>query len=87
MNVYLMADHFSSQSLASMIIVALVCTALPFICLGYFRAKTGAKMSSFFVGMVFYVLFAFVAEEILNAVLFNFFSLKDVLNRSTHPVW
>lgn len=87
MNALLMADRFSSQSLASMIIVALVCTALPFICLGYYRAKTGAKISSFFVGMVFYVLFAFVAEGVLNSILFNLFSLKDVLNRSTHPVW
>ena len=37
--------------------------------------------------MGFYVLFAFVAEGILNALLFNLFSLKDVLNRSIHPVW
>lgn len=87
MNALLIADRFSGASLASMIIVALICTALPFICLGYFRAKTGAKMSSFFIGMAFYVLFAFVVEGALNAVLFNLFSLKDVLNRSTHPVW
>ena len=87
MNALLIADRFSGSSLASMVIVALVCTAIPFIYLGYYRAKTGAKISSFFIGMAFYVLFAFVAEGILNAVLFNFFSLKDVLNRSTHPVW
>lgn len=87
MNALLMADKFSSQSLTSMIIVALVCTAVPFIFLGYYRAKTGAKLSSFFVGMLFYILFAFIAEGLLNALLFNVFSLKDVLNRDTHPVW
>ncbi len=87
MNALLAADKFSGAALSSMIVVALFCTAVPFIFLGYFRAKTGAKLSSFFIGMGFYVLFAFVAEGILNALLFNLFSFKDVLNRSTHPVW
>ncbi|MCM1244957.1 MAG: YhfC family intramembrane metalloprotease [Roseburia sp.] len=87
MNTLLMATRFSSESLASMIVIALICTAVPFIFLGYYRAKTGAKLSSFFIGMAFYVLFAFGAEGFLNMLLFNFFSLADVFNRSTHPVW
>lgn len=87
MNALLTATKFSSQSLVSMIVIALICTAVPFIFLGYYRAKTGAKLSSFFIGMAFYVLFAFGAEGFLNMILFNFFSLADVFNRSTHPVW
>lgn len=63
MNALLTATKFSSQSLVSMIVIALICTAVPFIFLGYYRAKTGAKLSSFFIGMAFYVLFAFVQRD------------------------
>lgn len=87
MNALLTANTFSGQSISSMIIVALVCTAVPFIFLGYYRAKTGAKLSSFFIGMAFYVLFAFVAEGIINFLVFNIFSMKDFFTRSAHPVW
>ncbi len=87
MNTLLVANKFSSSTLTTMVVVALVCTAIPFLLLAYYRTKTNAKISSFFVGMGFYALFYFVAQGLLNAFLFNICHLKDVFNMSTHPVW
>nr|MBP3598708.1 YhfC family intramembrane metalloprotease [Eubacterium sp.] len=87
MNSLLVATRFSSSTLTTMIVVALVCTAVPFLLLAYYRVKTSAKISSFFVGMGFYALFYFVAQGLLNAFLFNVCNLKDVFNMSTHPIW
>lgn len=86
MNTLLAATRFSGQAMSSMIVIALICTAVPFIFLGYYRAKTGAKISSFFIGMVFYFLTAFVAEGALNYLVFGILPLQSVLNRYTHPV-
>lgn len=86
MNTLLVATRFSGQAMSSMIIIALLCTAVPFIFLGYYRAKTGAKISSFFMGMVFYFLTVFIAEGALNYVMFGVLPLQSVLNRNTHPV-
>lgn len=86
MNTFLlMANQFSSQSITSMIAVALLCTVVPFAFAGYYKAKTGAKVSSFFIGMAFYFLFALVAEGLFNSIVLR--PLSGILNRQTHPVY
>ncbi len=83
----LVANTFPKESLSCMIIIALLCTAVPFIFLGYYHIKTNAKISSFFIGMGFYALFYFGAEGVVNTILFRFCNLGVVLDRSIHPVW
>lgn len=91
MNTFLTAsptpDHFSGQALTSMIVIAFLCTVIPFLFLAYYRSKTKAQVSSFFVGMAFYLLFAMMAVGLFNMIMFRGFSLLSVLNRSNHPVY
>ncbi len=87
MNALLVASKFSGSTLTTMIVVALLCTAVPFLFLAYFRTKTDAKISSFFIGMGYYALFYFVVQGLLNAFLFNVCHLKNIFNMSTHPIW
>lgn len=89
MNNQLMADRFSSESLTSMIVVALLCTVVPFIFLGYYKSKTKTKtkLSSFFIGMAFYILFAFLGEQLFHILVFRGLSLINILTRSDHPVY
>lgn len=91
MNNQLMADRFSSESLTSMIVVALLCTVVPFIFLGYYKSKTKTKtkLSSFFIGMAFYILFAFFVEQLFHVLVFSGLglSLINILTRSDHPVY
>lgn len=81
------ADHFSGQALTSMIVIAFLCTVIPFLFLAYYRSKTKTQVSSFFVGMFFYLLFAMIAEGLFNWIMFRGFSLSGVLDRSNHPVY
>lgn len=94
MNILLTANQFSSQSLTSMIVVALACTLIPFVFLGYYRAKTQAKTSSFFIGMAFYVLAALMAEGLFNMLFYKGLVLilseqtaSQFFNRTNHPVF
>ncbi len=82
-------NTFTQASLSTMIILAVLCTAIPFLFLIYYSARKKGQfhMSSFWMGMGFYLLFAFVAEGIVNALLFNGLSLYKVLNRNLHPVY
>lgn len=87
MNLFLMADKFSSASLTSMILVALVCALLPFLFLGWYKAKNDVNAASFFIGMGFYFLFAVMAEGLFNTLIFRGFHLSGILDRTNHPVW
>lgn len=78
---------FSSETIGIMALVASVCTLLPLIYLGYFRAKTGAKLSSFFIGIGFSVLFSFFGEYLINIILLIGLGLGKFVNVSTHPVY
>ncbi|MGN1205533.1 MAG: YhfC family glutamic-type intramembrane protease, partial [Eubacterium sp.] len=84
---FLMANAFSKNSMMGMVIVALVCMGIPFIVLAYMKTKTGAKITSFLKGMLFYALFAFGASGIINILLFGGLSLSSILNRNVHPVY
>lgn len=88
-NFLLMADRFSKESLTSMIAVAFLCIVVPFIFLGYYRSKTKTKtkLSSFFIGMAFYVLFAILAEQIFHWLVLGGLSLSKILTRQDHPVY
>lgn len=87
MNALLMADRFSRESVTSMIIVALLCTMIPFIFLAYYKSRTKAHISSFFIGMALYVAFAFIAEGLFHMLVFQGLSLSTILDRSSHPVY
>lgn len=83
----LMATAFSKNSMMGMVIVALVCMGIPFIALAYMKTKTGAKITSFLKGLLFYALFAFGVSGLINILLLGGLSLSSVLNRSIHPVY
>lgn len=87
MNVLLTAVKFPGSTLTTMIVTALLCTAIPFLFLAYYHMKTNAKISSFFIGMGYYALFYFVAQGLLNVFLFQICHLRDSFNMSTRPVW
>ena len=82
-----MATAFSKNSMMGMVIVALVCMGIPFIALAYMKTKTGAKITSFLKGLLFYALFAFGVSGLINILLLGGLSLSSVLNRSIHPVY
>lgn len=85
----LIADQFSSESITSMVVVALLCTAIPFLFLGYYKSKTKTKtkLSSFFIGMAFYIVFAFFGEQFFHVLVFRGLSLSGFLTPSNHPVY
>ena len=85
--IVLMATAFSKNSMMGMVIVALVCMGIPFIALAYMKTKTGAKITSFLKGLLFYALFAFGVSGLINILLLGGLSLSSVLNRSIHPVY
>lgn len=87
MNAFLTANQFSSESVTGMVIVALICTTVPFIFLGYYKSKKKVKISSFFIGMAVYFLFALIGEGLFNIIIFRGFSLSGFLNRVDHPVY
>lgn len=87
MNAFLTATQFSNESVTAMLIVALTCTAVPFIFLGYYRSKKKVKISSFFIGMAIYFLFALIGEGLFNIIIFRGLSLSAFLNRTDHPVY
>lgn len=87
MNAFLTANQFSNESVTSMVIVALICTAVPFLFLGYYKSKKKVNVSSFFIGMAVYFLFALIGEWLFNFILFRGFSLSVFLNRTDHPVY
>lgn len=85
--IVLMADAFSKNSMMGMVIVALTCMGIPFILLAYMKTKTGASITSFLKGMLFYALFSFGLSGLLNILLLGGLSLSSFLNRSIHPVY
>lgn len=87
MNAFLTATRFSNESVASMLIVALACTAVPFIFLGYYKSKKKVKISSFFIGMAIYFLFALIGEGLLNIIIFRGLSASVFFNPADHPVY
>lgn len=80
-------SSFSSETIGIMVLVATVCTLLPLIYLGYFKAKTGAKLSSFFIGIGFSVLFSFFGEYLINMTLLVTLGLGKIVTPATHPVY
>ena len=59
-----MSQTISGAVQASMFVSALLCLALPFALLLYFRNKFRAKVSSFLYGVLIFVLFSFILEQI-----------------------
>lgn len=83
------ADQFSSESITCMVVAALFCTAIPFLFLGYYKSKTKTKtkLSSFFIGMAFYIVFALFGEQFFHVLVFRVLSLSGFLTPSNHPVY
>ncbi|MCH5252583.1 MAG: YhfC family intramembrane metalloprotease [Lachnospiraceae bacterium] len=79
--------HFSGNTMSIMIFIAVTCTLLPLIYLGYFRAKTHASFSSFFIGIGFSVLFSFIGESLFNTIVLFGLGLGNFLRPDIHPVY
>ncbi|WP_026835379.1 YhfC family glutamic-type intramembrane protease [Eubacterium xylanophilum] len=86
------APTFERSTISSMVIIALFCVAVPFILLAVMKTKLGGKVSSFFVGMGFYILFAMFASALVNMILFHVPGLSSLLEKGAdqtpiHPVF
>lgn len=80
-----MTPVFSGEVLTAMIASAIGCFILPLVFLGYYRAKTGVKISSFFIGMGCYFLFSFLGGSIVNMLFLSGFGLSRLA--PDHPVY
>lgn len=77
---------FSSDAVNAMIAVAAVCTLFPLIFLAYYKTKNReVKISSFFLGILFTLLFSFIGETIINMIFLVGFNLQVLL--VDHPVY
>lgn len=79
-----MEPVFSGEVVRAMIFSAVACSLIPLVFLGYYRAKTGAKLLSFFVGMGCYFLFSFFGGSVFNTIFLALFGLQRLL--ADHPV-
>lgn len=80
-----MTPVFSGEIVRAMIVSAVGCSLIPLVFLGYYRAKTGVKLASFFIGMGIYFVFSFFGGSILNMLFLSILGLGHLL--SDHPVY
>ena len=73
-----MTPVFSGEIVRAMIVSAVGCSLIPLVFLGYYRAKTGVKLASFFIGMGIYFVFSFFGGSILNMLFLSIFTCAFV---------
>lgn len=77
---------FSSATINSWIFSIFLCVIAPLCFLWFFKKKTGAKITSFLIGIGFSLLFSFIANVILNIILLQVFGLGYLFRSDNHPV-
>lgn len=80
-----MTPVFPAEAIRAMILAAVLCSLLPLVFLGYYRAKTGTKFMPFFIGMGCYFAFSYLGGSLLNLICLSVFRLGQVL--AGHPVY
>ena len=87
MNTILAIETFERASINSMVIVSLSCVVIPFIILALIKIKLGGKISSFFIGMGFYIIFAMFLSVIINMIFHSIPIFKILFDKANHPVF
>lgn len=78
---------FPSSSIQGLVFCAFLTICVPIAFLWYYKKKTGAKISSFFVGIAFSLLFSFIGTTILNTLVLSVLGAGTFLNSQTHPIY
>lgn len=80
-----MTPIFPGDTIRAMILAAVVCSLFPLVFLGYYRAKTKVKLTTFFIGMGCYFVFSYFGGSIVNLIFLSVFRLGILL--ADHPVY
>lgn len=78
---------FSSSSIQGIIFSTFLTILVPICYLWYYKKKTGAKVSSFFVGITFSLLFSFIGTSLLNTIVLSVLGAGTFLNAHVHPIY
>lgn len=78
---------FPGSFIQANIFSALLCILVPILFLWYYKKKTGVKISSFFVGAAFCLLFSFILTYIVNILFLSVTGLGSFFNSKIHPVY
>lgn len=80
-----MTPIFAGDTIRAMILAAAVCSLFPLVFLGYYRAKTKVKLTTFFIGMGCYFVFSYFGGSIVNLIFLSILRLGIIL--ADHPVY
>lgn len=80
-----MTPIFAGDTIRAMILAAAVCSLFPLVFLGYYRAKTKVKLTTFFIGMGCYFVFSYFGGSIVNLLFLSILRLGIIL--ADHPVY
>ncbi len=78
---------FSGATINSWIFSIFLCVITPLCFLWFFKKKTGAKITSFLIGIGFSLLFSFIIYTVLNIILLQIFGLGFLFRSDNHPVF
>ena len=78
---------FSGATINSWIFCIFLCVIAPLCFLWFFKKKTGAKITSFLIGIGFSLLFSFIIYTVLNIILLQIFGLGFLFRSDNHPVF
>ena len=78
---------FPGSFIQANIFSALLCILVPVLFLWYYKKRTGCKISAFFVGAAFCLLFSFIITYILNILVLSVSGLGSFFSSQTHPVY
>ncbi len=82
-----MEIYFSADSVRVLAAVTALCTLLPLIFLGFFKYKNKeVKLSSFFIGVGFSLLFSFFGASLVNFVFISL-GITPYIQESAHPIY
>lgn len=78
---------FSGSFIQANMFSAFLCIVLPILFLWYYKRKTGVKISAFFIGAAFCLLFTYLVTYILNILVLSVSGLGGFLSSKNHPVY
>ena len=78
---------FSSSSIQSWIFCIFMCIVAPLLFLWYYKRKNDVKISSFFVGLAFSLLFSFIVAVSLNTLMLQTLGFSFLYEPEKHPVY
>lgn len=78
---------FPAAIIQAWVFCVFLCVVAPLCYLWYVKKKTGAKISSFFVGIAFSLLFSFIVGVFFQIILLQILGLGSLFASANHPVY